>query len=418
MNNLKSIAKYNKSFTNQELHNCIINSHVEIESWFRKQWIKYPAPFYSSIDIRNSGFKIAPVDTNLFPAGFNNLDKNFEPLYISALSHALERQSVDIRKILLIGENHTRNQHYTNSLSALSSFIKKAGFEIEIASLGDLNTPGKINPRLKKINKSLCYESFSPDLIILNNDLSDGVPDILKETKQPILPDPNLGWTNRSKTIHFEYYSDVVKNFTRLLGLDSWLMEPLFRNCGEIDFKTKQGEDCMLYHTEKLFMLIKEKYEMYGIDEKPYIMIKADSGTYGMGIIQVSDINDLKNINRKQRTRMTKIKGGAPLNKVILQEGIYSNEKINIKSDVVEPVIYSFGSSLLGGFYRIHEDKDYSENLNSPGMSFHPISFNDACISPDSNQPIHSDTNKFYIYGVIARLAILAAAKELYNLDS
>ena len=83
MNNLKSIAEYNKSFTNQELHNCIINSHVEIESWFRKQWIKYPAPFYSSIDIRNSGFKIAPVDTNLFPAGFNNLDKNFEPLYIS-----------------------------------------------------------------------------------------------------------------------------------------------------------------------------------------------------------------------------------------------------------------------------------------------------------------------------------------------
>ena len=155
MNNLKSIAEYNKNFTNQELHKCIINSHVEIESWFRKQWIKYPAPFYSSIDIRNSGFKIAPVDTNLFPAGFNNLDKNFEPLYISALSHALERQSVDIRKILLIGENHTRNQHYTNSLSALSNFIKKAGFEIEIASLGDLNIPGKINPSLKKINKSL-----------------------------------------------------------------------------------------------------------------------------------------------------------------------------------------------------------------------------------------------------------------------
>ena len=49
-------------------------------------------------------------------------------------------------------------------------------------------------------------------------------------------------------------------------------------------------------------------------------------------------------------------------------------------------------------------------------MSFHPISFNDACISPDSNKPIFSDTNKFYIYGVIARLAILAAAKELYNL--
>ena len=36
-------------------------------------------------------------------------------------------------------------------------------------------------------------------------------------------------------------------------------------------------------------------------------MIKADSGTYGMGIIQISNIDDLKNINRKQRTRMMKI---------------------------------------------------------------------------------------------------------------
>ena len=137
-----------------------------------------------------------------------------------------------------------------------------------------------------------------------------------------------------------------------------------------------------------------------------------------MGIMQISEINDLKNINRKQRTRMSRIKGGVPINKVILQEGIYSNEKINKNSDVVEPVIYSFGSSLLGGFYRIHENKDNSENLNSPGMSFYPISFNDACISPDSSEPIFSDTNKFYIYGVIARLAILAAAKELYNLET
>ena len=35
---------------------------MKIEAWFRNQWVKYPAPFYSSIDIRNSGYKIAPVD--------------------------------------------------------------------------------------------------------------------------------------------------------------------------------------------------------------------------------------------------------------------------------------------------------------------------------------------------------------------
>jgi len=50
-------------------------------------------------------------------------------------------------------------------------------------------------------------------------------------------------------------------------------------------------------------------------------------------------------------------------------------------------------------------------------MTFYPIPFSELCISPDNSQSIYSDTNKFYIYGVIARLAVLAAAKELYNIE-
>ena len=146
-------------------------------------------------------------------------------------------------------------------------------------------------------------------------------------------------------------------------------------------------------------------------------MIKADSGTYGMGIMQVRNIGELTNLNRKQRTKMSKTKGGNKLDRVILQEGIYSNENMKKANQVAEPVIYAFGSNLVGGFYRLHEDKNNSENLNSPGMTFHPIPFKDACISPNSSESIFSDTNKFYIYGVIARLAILAAAKELYNVE-
>ena len=61
--------------------------------------------------------------------------------------------------------------------------------------------------------------------------------------------------------------------------------------------------------------------------------------------------------------------------------GIYSNENMKQANQVAEPVIYAFGSNLVGGFYRLHEDKNNSENLNSPGMTFHPIPFKDACIS-------------------------------------
>ena len=280
-----------------------------------------------------------------------------------------------------------------------------------------METGDGLNHLLTQEANTLRYDNFIPDAILLNNDLSSGIPDILNNINQPILPDKNLGWTNRSKTIHFEYYSNVVNNFSHMLEIDSWLLEPLFRNCGEIDFKTKQGEDCLIHHASRLFELIKNKYDQYKITEEPYIMIKADSGTYGMGIMQVRNIEELTNLNRKQRTKMSKTKGGNKLDRVILQEGIYSNENMKKANQVAEPVIYAFGSNLVGGFYRLHEDKNNSENLNSPGMTFHPIPFKDACISPNSSESIFSDTNKFYIYGVIARLAILAAAKELYNVE-
>ena len=114
---------------------------------------------------------------------------------------------------------------------------------------------------LFKNHNILIYDHFIPDAILLNNDLSSGVPDIFNNIIQPILPDKNLGWTNRSKTIHFEYFSNVVNNFSNLLDIDAWLLEPLFRNCGEIDFKTKQGEDCLVRHATRLFALIEEKYK-------------------------------------------------------------------------------------------------------------------------------------------------------------
>ena len=56
-----------------ELEQRILESMPAIERWFRLEWMEHTPPFYSSVDLRNAGFKLAPVDTNLFPGGFNNL---------------------------------------------------------------------------------------------------------------------------------------------------------------------------------------------------------------------------------------------------------------------------------------------------------------------------------------------------------
>lgn len=280
-----------------------------------------------------------------------------------------------------------------------------------------MSKPSINDNKFKNTNSLLEYDGFIPDAILLNNDLSSGIPSFLDNVKQVILPSKNIGWTSRLKSEHFNYYSDVCSNFSKLLGFDSWLIEPEFRNCGEIDFKTKKGEECLIYNAEKLFKIISEKYVKYNIDERPYIIIKADSGTYGMGVITIDNISQIRNLNRKQRNKMLSSKGKIIPNRVILQEGVYSFEEIKNTNSVAEPVIYSFSNYLIGGFYRAHENKANNENLNSPGMIFHPIPLNDICISPDMSTPIDSQINRYYVYGVIARLAILSAAKELFNLE-
>ena len=39
-----------------------LDATPDIERWLRGQWQEHTPPFYGSVDLRNSGFKLAPVD--------------------------------------------------------------------------------------------------------------------------------------------------------------------------------------------------------------------------------------------------------------------------------------------------------------------------------------------------------------------
>ena len=95
----------------QTLEKQILEAMPAIEHWFRQQWQEHSVPFYTSVDLRNSGFKLAPVDTNLFPGGFNNLRPEFQPLCIQAVMTAVEKICPDTRQFLLIPENHRSIKH-------------------------------------------------------------------------------------------------------------------------------------------------------------------------------------------------------------------------------------------------------------------------------------------------------------------
>jgi len=101
--------------------------------------------------------------------------------------------------------------------------------------------------------------------------------------------------------------------------------------------------------------------------------VKADAGTYGMGIMTVRDPKELVDLNRKSRNKMSVIKDGQEVTEVILQEGVPTYERVN--DAVAEPVVYMIDRYVVGGFYRVNAERGIDENLNSPGASFVPLAF-------------------------------------------
>ena len=409
----------------QNLERIILNNQTTIESWFRNAWRDVQIPFYASVDIRNSGYKIAPVDTNLFPSGFNNLNSSFESLCIHAVQMAIEHTQLPIDKILIIPENHTRNLFYLENIASLQSIIQKAGFEVRIGTLmEDITTPTRIEldssntvllEPIRRDQNRILVDNFNPDLILLNNDLTGGEPDMFKNIEQKITPPTSLGWSSRLKSNHFDFYQKVAKEFAELIGIDPWLIDPMFRNCGKVDFMKREGVDCLSSNVKSLLEAINTKYNDHDIDYAPFVMVKADAGTYGMGVMSIRSQDEISELNRKERTRMATTKEGQKVSQVIIQEGVYTHETWGDEETVAEPVVYMMDRQVVGGFYRVHGKRTTSQNLNTPGMRFEPLAFLDCCSTPEPNLEADCHQNRFYTYGVISRLALLAASHEITN---
>jgi glutamate--cysteine ligase len=408
----------------QELERVVLGERPEIERWFRTQWLEHQVPFYASVDLRNSGFKLAPVDTNLFPGGFNNLNPEFLPLCVHAAMSAVQRICPDARGFLLVPENHTRNLHYLQNVAVLRRILEGAGLEVRIGSLiPDLPGPTQVETSageklllepIQRRGNRVGVEGFDPCAILLNNDLSAGIPSILRGIEQPVVPPLVAGWTTRRKSHHFNVYDRVAEDFAKLIGIDPWVINPFFSQCGKVNFAEKEGEECLAANVEFVLGEIREKYKQYNITEPPFVIVKADAGTYGMGIMTVKNVDEVRNLNRKTRNKMSVIKEGLPVQEVLIQEGVYTFE--SVAGAVAEPVVYMTDQFVVGGFYRVHTERGIDENLNSPGAKFMPLAFETNCHTPDCLGKPGDPPNRFYTYGVVARLANLAAAIEVEEL--
>ena len=405
-----------------ELEAKFLAAAPTIERWLRGQWQEHTPPFYGSVDLRNAGFKLAPVDMNLFPGGFNNLNSAFLPLCVQAAMTAIEKICPNARSLLLIPENHTRNLFYLQNVAQLVTILRLTGLEVRLGSLlPEIDQPTTVDlpngtslllePLVRSGNR-LGLKDFNPCAILLNNDLTAGIPDVLRNLEeQYVLPPLHAGWAVRRKSNHFAAYDEVADEFAKLVGIDPWQINPYFSVCNSVNFHERQGEECLASNVDAVLTLIREKYKEYGIDETPYVVVKADAGTYGMGVMTVKDASEVTGLNRKQRNKMSVIKEGMNVSQVIIQEGVHTFERVN--DGVAEPVVYMIDRFVVGGFYRVHSGRGIDENLNAPGMHFEPLAFETSCCLPDRCQKPDAPPNRFYAYGVVARLALLAASLEL-----
>ena len=150
-----------------ELEQRILDSMPAIERWFRLEWMEHTPPFYTSVDIRNAGFKLAPVDTNLYPGGWNNLTPEMLPLAVQAAMAAIEKICPEARNLLIVPENNSRSTFYLMNLAQLRRIFNMAGLNVRIGSISpdikksttielNIGSLSRVPPRLSAATKSYC----------------------------------------------------------------------------------------------------------------------------------------------------------------------------------------------------------------------------------------------------------------------
>ena len=182
---------------NENIIKSVLDHYDLINDWINQLENKADLPFYSSVDIRDAGFKVASVDTNLFPAGFNNICEVALKEAEQTFKQAVLDRVPTAQKLLLIIEEHTRNTWYLENVYVLEQLMKSTGFEVVVASFlpDSLKPQSSQNPYISlKTAKNNpitvnCLDSLLTqvhhhliqfDFIILNHDLTTGIPAILR----------------------------------------------------------------------------------------------------------------------------------------------------------------------------------------------------------------------------------------------
>jgi glutamate--cysteine ligase len=403
----------------EQIHQRIIERSQEVEGWIEKHSRRVRVPLYTSVDLRASSYKIAPVDTNVFPAGFNNLCPVFRERTAALFKDYFHRNYPYVQNILIVPELLTRNLYYWENIFVLKTILESVGFKVEIGLVSDemrddvikFRTAGGKELRCYKIRRKedqVFISHFVPDLLLINNDFSLKCPEILKNIRQPVDPPVEIGWHSRRKNIHFEFYNNLAVELAKILEIDPWIITVETVLERDIDFDSEQDRNRLADKVDLMIDMLENEYKRRKVEQKPFVFVKSNSGTYGMAVISVSSGEEIRKLNAEGRKRMRVTKSGKPVRDVVIQEGIPTSIK-DTNNVVGEPVVYLVEAKVAGGFLRLNREKTEFDNLNTRGMEFVCISFGreGACE--------RKECEGFFpaAYQVVSRVASIAAGYEI-----
>lgn len=407
---------------------CIaIRKHdADLKKWFEERLRPLVAPIYSSVDVRVSGYKMAVVDTNLFPSGFNNLCRTFSADAAKRFELVLAQYGPAPLKILVIPEAHTRNPYYWEHIASLLKILRTAGHEpwvgrgapfgielpAQMSSLGGETIP---LVTMQRQGDQLLAGTETPQLILLNNDFSQTYPTFLDGIRQPVLPAPALGWQKRRKSDHFALYDRLITEWASILDLDPWWFCPLMDHVVEVNLEQEESRVKLGAKVDQLLARIRRKHQEYHVDSEPYVFMKDDSGTYGMAVTHVSSGQEIIDLSRRKRNKLGSSKGGGPVTQFLLQEGVPTIQEL--AGHPLEPVFYLVGGEPVGYFFRIHAERSARDNLNARGVRFDCLcSHKVDAHSPVLPEDCESSDQVRVVGGWLAQIASYAASLELKEL--
>ncbi len=389
------------------------SKRAEITAWMSQKRSEVPIPIYGSVDIRDAGWKISVVDANHFPAGFNNISSEDKPSLGTLLRTHIQREYTDCQWVHLYPESHTRNKGYIENLITLKELLEIAGFRctvgsVDFAELGHLiGLSGalkldQVESKKKDGKEILLIDGQTPDLILLNNDLTEGI--VAGLGSQIVSPPPSMGWHRRRKSQHYEVLREYVEEIAQMIGIDSWhFMADWFVSKN----KCLEKEACRIElaaEVDTFLEALRQKYQSLGVVREPVAFIKNDRGTYGLGIMTVRSGSELLELSNRKMNRLMYSKGGVDVENFLIQEGI-PTILVNEDGAPVEPVVYLVDGQAASWFYRINPKKSDIDNLNSPSAQFESFS--------QSGGQYGEHAHGWH--ALVAELSMLAMGRELLS---